>query len=187
MVETGRKLRWTTLEIESAGKRAFNGPGVVRKERERERKEEEKIEKKGEKRERPGSRERKKRKGKKKERKKEKNVAIFLYRKSFDRDVLEWASWASRGRIIERTGSIMWKWPGLKVLVVNSTWKSRVDALCISIIRLAGHCNAPVAFLPLEPSRQFASRNLAPRQITARPRFSQFSPRPCFCNILYLI
>lgn len=155
--------------------------------RERERKEEEKIEKKGEKRERPGSRERKKRKGKKKERKKEKNVAIFLYRKSFDRDVLEWASWASRGRIIERTGSIMWKWPGLKVLVVNSTWKSRVDALCISIIRLAGHCNAPVAFLPLEPSRQFASRNLAPRQITARPRFSQFSPRPCFCNILYLI
>lgn len=60
--------------------------------RERERKEEEKIEKKGEKRERPGSRERKKRKGKKKERKKEKNVAIFLYRKSFDRDVLEWAS-----------------------------------------------------------------------------------------------
>lgn len=33
-----------------------------------------------------------KKKGRKKDRKEEKNVAIFLYRKSFDRDVLEWAS-----------------------------------------------------------------------------------------------
>ena len=39
------------------------------------------------------------------------NVAIFLYRKSSDRDVLEWASWASRGRVNGKTGSIMWKRP----------------------------------------------------------------------------
>lgn len=168
MVETGRKLD-ERHSRSSQPENELSTALVSLKEREGERGDREgkrekgrgKNRKKGGERERPGSREfvveekkreekEKRKEGRKTERKK-KNVAIFLYRKSFDRDVLEWASWASRGRIIERTGSIMWKWPGLKVLVVNSTWKSRVDALCISIIRLAGHCNAPVAFYRSNP------------------------------------
>ena len=37
----------------------------------------------------------------------------------------------------------------LPAFVVNSTWNLRVDALYVSIIRLAEHCNAPVAFCAL--------------------------------------
>lgn len=109
MVETGRKLD-ERHSRSSQPENELSTALVSLKEREGERGDREgkrekgrgKNRKKGGERERPGSREfvveekkreekEKRKEGRKTERKK-KNVAIFLYRKSFDRDVLEWAS-----------------------------------------------------------------------------------------------